>query len=42
LLITVDDGINARAAVRLAQRLVIDVVVIDHHRIQEEAETTAV
>ena len=42
LLITVDNGINARAAVRLAQRLGIDVVVIDHHRIQEQAETTAV
>ena len=42
LLITVDNGINARAAVRLAQRLGIDVVVVDHHRIQEQAETTAV
>ena len=42
MLITVDNGINARAAVRLAQRLGIDVVVIDHHRIQEQAETTAV
>jgi len=42
LLITVDNGINARAAVRLAQRLGIDVVVIDHHCIQERAETTAV
>jgi len=42
LLITVDNGINARAAVRLAQRLGIDVVVIDHHRIQEQAETIAV
>jgi single-stranded-DNA-specific exonuclease len=42
LLITVDNGINASAAVRLAQRLGIDVVVIDHHRIQEQAETTAV
>jgi single-stranded-DNA-specific exonuclease len=42
LLITVDNGINARAAVRLAQRLGIDVVVIDHHRIQEQAQTTAV
>ena len=37
LLITVDNGINARAAVRLAQRLGIDVVVIDHHRIQDRA-----
>jgi single-stranded-DNA-specific exonuclease len=42
LLITVDNSINARAAVRLAQRLGIDVVVIDHHRIQGQAETTAV
>jgi single-stranded-DNA-specific exonuclease len=42
LLITVDNGINARATVQLAQRLGIDVVVIDHHRIQEQAETTAV
>jgi len=42
LLITVDNGINARAAVRLAQRLGFEVVVIDHHRIQEQAETTAV
>jgi single-stranded-DNA-specific exonuclease len=41
LLIAVDNGINARAAVQLAQRLGIDVVVIDHHRIQEHAETTA-
>jgi single-stranded-DNA-specific exonuclease len=31
LLITVDNGINARAAVRLGQRLGIDVVVIDRH-----------
>jgi single-stranded-DNA-specific exonuclease len=28
--------------VQLAQRLGIDVVVIDHHRIQEQAETTAI
>jgi single-stranded-DNA-specific exonuclease len=42
LLITVDNGINARAAVGLAKRLGIDVVVIDHHRIQEPTDTTAV
>ena len=42
LLITVDNGINAQSSVRLAKRLGIDVVVIDHHRIQEQAETTAV
>ena len=42
LLVTIDNGINARAAVHLAQRLGIDVVLIDHHRIQERAETAAV
>ena len=42
LLVTIDNGINARAAVHLTQRLGIDVVVIDHHRIQERAETAAV
>jgi single-stranded-DNA-specific exonuclease len=42
LLITVDNGINARAAVSLARRLGIDVIVIDHHRVQEKAETLAV
>lgn len=42
LLITVDNGINAREAVLLARRLGIDVVVIDHHRIQEQAKTLTV
>jgi single-stranded-DNA-specific exonuclease len=42
LLITVDNGINAHRAVVLAQRLGMDVVVIDHHRIQERAKTLAV
>ena len=42
LLITVDNGINARAAVSLAKRLGIEVIIIDHHRIQEKAETLAV
>ena len=42
LLITVDNGINAQKEVLLAQRLGIDVVVIDHHRIQEQANTLAV
>nr|WP_245632538.1 DHH family phosphoesterase [Edaphobacter aggregans] len=42
LLITVDNGINARSAVQLAQRLGIEVIVIDHHRIQDQADTTAV
>jgi single-stranded-DNA-specific exonuclease len=42
LLITVDNGINAQREVQLAQRLGVDVVVIDHHRIQEQANTLAV
>ncbi len=42
LLITVDNGINAQKEVLLAQRLGIDVLVIDHHRIQEQADTVAV
>lgn len=42
LLITVDNGINAQREVQLAQRLGVDVIVIDHHRIQERASTLAV
>lgn len=42
LLITVDNGVNARKEVHLTHRLGIDVVVIDHHRIQEKSETLAV
>jgi single-stranded-DNA-specific exonuclease len=42
VLITVDNGINAREAVLLAQRVGIDVLVIDHHRIQEQANILAV
>ena len=42
LLITVDNGINAQREVQLAQRLGIDVIVIDHHRIQVQANTLAV
>jgi len=42
LLITVDNGINARQEILLAQRLGVDVIVIDHHRIQEQANTLAV
>jgi single-stranded-DNA-specific exonuclease len=39
LLITVDNGINAQKEVLLAQRLGIDVLVIDHHRVQDQAKT---
>jgi single-stranded-DNA-specific exonuclease len=42
LLLTVDNGINACEAVRLARRLGIEVIVIDHHRIQQKADTLAV
>jgi len=42
LLITVDNGINAQSEVLLAQRLGVDVIVVDHHRIQEQANTLAV
>jgi single-stranded-DNA-specific exonuclease len=42
LLITVDNGINAQQEILLAQRLGVDVIVIDHHRIQEQANTLAV
>lgn len=42
LLITVDNGINAQREIQLAQRLGVDVIVIDHHRIQEQANTLAV
>ena len=42
LLITVDNGINARREILLAKRPGVDVIVIDHHRIQEQANTRAV
>jgi single-stranded-DNA-specific exonuclease len=42
LVITVDNGINARRAVVLARRLGIETVVIDHHLIQDRADALAV
>src|SRR4051812_21257235 len=42
LVITVDNGINARQAVDLARRLGIETVVIDHHLVQDRADTLAV
>ena len=42
LLITVDNGINAQREILLAKRLGVDVIVVDHHRIQEQANTLAV
>ena len=37
LLITIDNGINAAGPVRLAQRLGIGVVIVDHHHIETRA-----
>ena len=42
LIITIDNGINAQTQVRLAQRLGIDVLVIDHHQIETRADAPAV
>ncbi|MGA7524543.1 MAG: DHH family phosphoesterase [Acidobacteriaceae bacterium] len=42
LLITVDNGINAQREILLAERLGVDVIVIDHHRNQDQAKTVAV
>jgi single-stranded-DNA-specific exonuclease len=42
LLITVDNGINAQREILLAQRLGVDVIVIDHHRVQEQPNTLAI
>jgi len=42
LLITVDNGINAQREILLAQRLGVEVIVVDHHRIREQASTLAV
>jgi single-stranded-DNA-specific exonuclease len=42
LLLTVDNGINAQSAVLLARRLGIEVIVIDHHRIQHGRHTGSV
>jgi len=42
LLITVDNGVNAQREVQLAQRLGVNVIVIDHHRIQGKADALAV
>jgi single-stranded-DNA-specific exonuclease len=42
LLITVDNGINAQREILLAERLGVDVIVIDHHRIRHQANTLAI
>jgi single-stranded-DNA-specific exonuclease len=42
LIITIDNGINAAGPVRLARRLAMDVVIIDHHHIETRADAPAV
>lgn len=42
LVLTIDNGINAAGPVRLAQRLGMDVVIVDHHHIETRAEALAV
>ena len=42
LVVTIDNGINAAGPVRLARRLGMDVVVIDHHQIETRADAIAV
>ena len=42
LILTVDNGINAQMPVRVAQRLGIDTLVVDHHLIDTRASTLAV
>lgn len=39
LIITVDNGVKAHEAIRRAKELGADVIVTDHHRIEEEIET---
>ena len=42
LIITIDNGINARGPVCLAGRLGLDIVVVDHHHVETRADATAV
>ncbi|HEY6376637.1 MAG TPA: DHH family phosphoesterase, partial [Edaphobacter sp.] len=42
IVLTIDNGINAAGPVRLARRLGMDVVVIDHHHIETPADAAAV
>ena len=42
LIITTDNGINARGPVHLAGRLGMEIVVVDHHHIETRADTAAV
>ena len=42
LVITIDNGINAAGPVHLANRLAMDVVVVDHHQIETRAKASAV
>ena len=42
LVITIDNGINAAGPIKLARRLGIDVVVVDHHHIEVSAQAICV
>lgn len=42
LVITIDNGINSVGPIRLALRLAMDVVVVDHHHIETRADAAAV
>ncbi len=42
LIITIDNGINARGPVCLTRRLGLDIVVVDHHHVETRADATAV
>lgn len=42
LILTIDNGINAAGPIRLAKRLGMDVIVIDHHYIETRADAPAV
>ena len=42
LVITADNGINAEESVRLARRLGVDLLVVDHHQVESRSEALAV
>ena len=39
LIITVDNGVKAHAAIQKANELGLDIIITDHHQIDEEIET---
>ena len=42
LVITADNGINAEESVRLARRLGVDLLVVDHHQVESRSDALAV